>query len=225
MTPVPIQSTMVRRTYYGSGTVTPQFYDDVSDGSNDDVLDTVLKYGNQFQVDGYAWDENLGIQVPVNVGPVYETPSYSNAGGTGDRTGIIIASTNLTTLDGGDINDMVAWVDGIYGTQRYWLIETVSGKYCRFHFLSNAVLITEATFYGGGGSSNNGTWKWQGSHDGSTWTDIGNSFLFSSTTTPQPMTTMAANTSAYEYYQLLGVSGNTDVCYCVEFEFKIGNPI
>ena len=68
MTTLPNKSTQVRRAYYGSGTpVSPVYYDDVNDNfPNTDVLDTVLLYGNQYNITGYRWDENLSYQIPVS---------------------------------------------------------------------------------------------------------------------------------------------------------------
>jgi hypothetical protein len=65
---LPINSAQIRRTYYGSGTpVSPVFYDDISDAlPNTDVLDTVLLYGNQFQITGYEWDVSMGKQILTN---------------------------------------------------------------------------------------------------------------------------------------------------------------
>jgi hypothetical protein len=155
-------------------------------------------------------------------GPAYETPSYSNAGGTGDRTASITVTSDLTYT--GPISH---FVNGSFAHTVYWDPQTqaVAGKHITFGFAAPK-LITEAKFYQDGNNSH-GTWKWQGSNDNANWIDIGTSFVLGVTTT-QVQTSLSGNTIGYKYYRLLGVSGNTNADgwpYITEFEFKIGNIV
>jgi hypothetical protein len=69
-------------------------------------------------------------------------------------------------------------------------------------------------------ADSHGTWKWQGSNDDSSYTDIGSSFTLGGSTT-QTQTELNGNVTAYRYYKLLGVSGTcTDTPYLEEIEFK-----
>lgn len=157
--------------------------------------------------------------------------SYSNAGGTGNRTGSITVTTSVTGGGCGLTMTPSMFVDGantftgsdIQPSQS----QTVAGLYIRFQFTS-ARVITECKWYGTAHTW--GDWKWQGSNDGSTWTDIGASFTLGGTAPFQTQTTLSANTTGYLYYQLLGVSGTTvNTCAVnaqwMEAEFKIGNAV
>lgn len=152
-------------------------------------------------------------------------PSYTNAGGTGDRTSSITvtisptltADNNANLVDGGLANnatDSVAF-NAI----------TVTDLFIRFDFGQNAYrMITEATWRQGT-TSTHGTWKWQGSFDGVTWTDIGASFTLGGATA-QVQTTLADNRRGYRFYQLLGISGTASGNPWVqEVEFKIAKAV
>jgi len=102
-------------------------------------------------------------------------------------------------------------------------VATVSGKYLRFDFGSgNSTVVDGNKFYQSHGSTSgdHGTWKWQGSDDASDWTDITSSFNFAGGVGETVFTTLSANTTAYRYYQLLGISGSTGSSYWREMIFK-----
>ena len=132
----------------------------------------------------------------------------------GESSGYITVSTDLNiNTSAGTIQN---FVDGSItgGTQFYPNGETSAGKYFRFDFgneTSGRPIITGAKWYQDA-TATQGVWKWQGSNDASSWTDIGASFTLgdgaTNTSTPQTQTTMSANTTAYRYYQLYGISGS-----------------
>src|SRR6188768_390954 len=92
--------------------------------------------------------------------------SYSNIGGTGNRT-TTATPTTTATLGGGSISALVE------GTQAnsLWFNAGQSGREVKFDF-GQSRLITEATWYQDSAAAH-GTWQWQGSPDNSTWTSIG----------------------------------------------------
>lgn len=144
--------------------------------------------------------------------------SYSNPGGSGPR-GSLITATNSAFFTTGTAASLV---DGATGNVAYFSGASASGNYLRFDF-GAARKITEAKWYQSA-TDNHGTWKWQGSQDASSWTDIGSSFTFGGATT-QTQTALSGNSTAYRYYQLLGVSGTTGTSSWVyEMEFKIDDP-
>lgn len=153
-------------------------------------------------------------------------PSYSNAGGTGDRTSAITATISPTILTGGTASNLV---DG--GTANNYTDSisfnaiTVTDLFIRFDFgLSSYRIVTEATWRQGS-TATHGTWKWQGSVDGTTWQDIGTSFTLGGATA-QVQTTLADNRRGYRFYQLLGVSGTANGGpYIQEVEFKIAKSV
>ena len=145
------------------------------------------------------------------------TASYSNPCGTSGRSALITVTSNLSI--NGDLQRLVS-ADKTTGNF-YWAVQAAAGKYIKFDFGSRkSKIITEATYYQEN-VNEQGVWKWQGSDNGSSWTDIGSSFTLGSSAT-QVMTELSGNTVGYRYYQLLGVSGNTvSSAWVYNFEFKI----
>jgi hypothetical protein len=151
------------------------------------------------------------------------TPGYGNKGGTGDRRSII------TISDSGNgssafihSSPATSWINGSTADSgNFWSGSAISGAWAQFDFGSgNAVLITEATYYQSSPQAQ-GAWKWQGSNDASSWTDIGGAFTLGTSAT-QVLTTLSGNTTAYRYYRILGVSGSTsNGPWVYEFEFKL----
>lgn len=129
--------------------------------------------------------------------------SYTHLVSTGDRRALI--SVSKTVGGGGD--NGISLIEGNLTSTSFFLNSPVAGLYLRFDFQS-PVILTEAKWIQQNTASH-GTWKWQGSPDASTWTDIGASFTLGGATT-QTQTTLAGNTTGYRYYQLLGISGSGD---------------
>jgi hypothetical protein len=174
----------------------------------------------------------FGTNAPAG-GPPPCTPSYSNNGGgttaaSVDRRSLITVSSNITSTNGA--NTVQAWVDGsVVNNKIFFNNATLNGtQFVTFDFLSgNSVLITEASFYQQS-SQAQGTWKWRGGPDGSSWTDVSGTFSLggSSTTfgpgTAQTITALSGNTSSYRFYQMLGVSGScSDNPWVYQMTFKI----
>ena len=92
-----------------------------------------------------------------------------------------------------------------------------SGSYIRFDF-GSAKTYKNAQWKWINSSGTEGTWKWQGSNNASDWTDIGSSFTLSpgssgvdGTVRSQEFASeLGSNTTAYRYYQILGISGNVN---------------
>jgi hypothetical protein len=146
-------------------------------------------------------------------------PSYSGGGGSGDRRGIITISSNITFGQGNE----TFWINGAYANAHnfYTSAQTAAGKYILLDF-GTAKIIDEIK-WNQEGVYDNGVWKLQGSNtnNGSDWVDIGTTFSFGN---PQDttITEISGNTTAYRYYQMLGVSGNiTGSSWSGEIEFKI----
>lgn len=145
--------------------------------------------------------------------------SYSNPGGSGDRTASITVTSNRTW--NGALSNLV---DGAFGnntTDSIWLGFTVSSSdYIRFDFgAATPKYIDEITFKQQNTTSH-GTWKWRGSNDGVTWNDLTSNYTHGgSTAQVVPLTT---NLGYYRYYELRGVSGShSSGPYIHEFEFKL----
>lgn len=151
--------------------------------------------------------------------------SYSNQGGSGARCGQIIVTTADAAPNGLIQGPEWHLVDGDNSTnnQCFFNSRTVdSTKWIKFDF-GYARVIDEAKYYQQN-STSHGSWKWQGSNDNSSWTDIGSSFTLGGTAT-QTQTQLNGNSAAYRYYRLLGVSGSTSTNpWVYEFEFQIDSP-
>jgi hypothetical protein len=142
--------------------------------------------------------------------------SYANAGGTGNRTSIITVTYNPVGIGGAG---GTALINGNTADSSSWFN---SLTFLQFEFSGFKKIIDEAKFYQSNTTSH-GVWKWQGSNDGSAWTDIGGTFTLGGVAT-QTFTTLAGNTTEYKFYRILKVSGATSTSpYTYEFEFKIEN--
>ncbi len=143
-------------------------------------------------------------------------PSYTNEGGSGNRTSLITVTSDIVNGNANQLVDGNNTSSGIYFNP-----VSVVGRYVSFDFGSGASrVITEAKYYQGT-SHTHGTWKWQGSNDGSSWTDIGGEFTLGGSTI-QTITVLSGNANEYRYYRILGVSGTASAApWIYEFEFKI----
>jgi len=158
------------------------------------------------------------------------TTNYSDSYSTGNRGSIITVTTNMNTaravtkiVDGSKSGSS----DGFYFTGS----QTVtSSSYIRFQ-LSAARCFTGCRIWNdeNNDSAGHGYWKWQGSNDGTNWTDLGSSFQLINTgipSTPGYDTFdggLGSNTTNYTYYQMAGVSGTADSnSNWMEWEFESG---
>lgn len=148
------------------------------------------------------------------------SPSYANIGGTGNRSGIIAVTGSFPSISvAGSVNELV---NGTFGnTFGFNTNGSIVNAYYRFDFgAGNYKVVTEAKWYQHV-SAAHGTWQWQGSNDGTSWTNIGGTFTLGSPAT-QTITTLSANTTGYRYYQMRGISGNSNnAAWQREIEFKI----
>lgn len=142
--------------------------------------------------------------------------SYANPGGTGDRRALIEMTTN-TQWTGGATN-VYTMIDGNTGNQGF--VVGTGGDEFRFDFFEPRC-IDEAKWYQNT-SASHGTWKWQGSSDGSSWTDVGSTFNLGNGTSPTTHTTLNGNTTAYRYWRLFKTAGNMSTTpFINEVEFQI----
>jgi len=151
--------------------------------------------------------------------------SYSDPLSTGNRTASIAAT------DSGDIwtifTDSEQLVDGVTGGSNgtiYNFTAAVAGKYVQFDLGTEKVMDTFRT-WANGSATDLATWQWQGSNDGSSFTSLGSSFLWTmSNGTSSEVTEPSGNTTAYRYYRLIGISGNGNATnFNCELEFKLGD--
>lgn len=147
------------------------------------------------------------------------TTSYLNTLGSGDRTSpIAVTSSGITWLGTADPEDLI---DGSQGDDVFWNGDTVAGDWVRFD-LGSSYVVQQIKWYQSAASSQ-GLWKAQGSADGSSWTDLTGSIdLGAAAITHVGDATFVANTVAYRYYRLIGVSGSRNTTpFLREIEFMV----
>ena len=199
--------------------VTPQWHALNSVGmhwmnlENKTKMNLVQSYYDHFE-DDTGWVANNGVSAGYQ---------------SGDRTSTITVTTTLAVANG-SIQNFVngnAPTDNSHGASDgyYWNNGTnnVAGKEVKFQWAS-AQTITGARVLSAN-SDSQGTWKWQGSNDGSSWTDIGANFDFDTAADRVWDTnfgnSLSGNSTAYTYYRMLGVSGGTNgSTWWLEIEFN-----
>lgn len=151
--------------------------------------------------------------------------SFSNSGGTGDRTSLITVTisptlttnTNSNLVDGATGNNTT---DGVA-----FLAVSVAGLFIQFDFGAGASKIIQQARWLQSGTQTHGSWQWQGSDNAAAWTDIGASFTLGGATT-QLQNTLANNTRGFRYYRLLGVSGTASGGpWIQEVEFSLHSSV
>jgi hypothetical protein len=158
-------------------------------------------------------------------GVSYETPAYTNAGGTGDRTALItvtIGQIGATTQTwSGAVS---AWVDGTKTNQIYSTNPGVSageyGFWIKFDF-GHLVKVDKVKRYG---ADVQGAGKWQTSPDDTNWTDVSGTITYNTT---DPHEEAITGTTPFRYLRLLYIEALPvigGVAYVNEYEFSIGSP-
>ena len=167
-----------------------------------------------------AFESAAGVDAGTSTGEFYNTSGkyYSGAQASqwfeADRTSEITVTSDMTytgspnaslpisTLVNGDI----AYDDNGGG----WFDASQSG-YMRFDFLAGNTPIYTDSRWTYKQSTSEGLFKWQGSQDASSWTDIGGTWTLGANSNNNLNTdthgTMTANTTGYRYYQAIYVSG------------------
>jgi len=181
------------------------------------------------------YEDQLGVNDPNNTEFSYNGTldmysatigaSYGAQGSVGNRTASITVSTDLI-LTAGTINNLIDGVNASNssGGVHFTYDGSIAGNYIRFDFgASYSPVMTEARLIViNAETATRGFWKWQGSTDATTWVDVSVSTqLGGAPSWTQPFT----NSTAYRYYQMVGVSGGVDNAsgdrFWNEMEFKI----
>ena len=151
---------------------------------------------------------------------VAPTTSYANAGGTGNRSGIITVTASGSWESGTSGPALVDGVKNVNGASSY--SASFAGMYLQFDYGVGATkYFTEIKEYYGNSSSASITAKWQGSNDGSIWSDMTATYGWGGGTTM--VRTVTGNYGPWRYTRLLGVSGtDTAGIWLDEVDFEIG---
>ncbi len=180
-----------------------------------------------------------GIQFQINDISA-SVPDYGNPEGAGDRTAIITVTQSQTTGHGNIIFgrsgvddpilslfvDNLNRVDGS-GTGALEFKSagaSITGNWVQFQF-SQAYVVDQIRWFQDT-QNTNGTWKMQGSNDGSSFSDVGTSATlgggFDSVYGYSFFDGPNGNTTPYSYYRLVGVTGPpSDAPFLFEVAFRI----
>ncbi len=152
--------------------------------------------------------------------------SYANSGGTGDRTGSVTVTTSFTWDDGISSN----LVDGATGNSNADAVDEpgagstaiTDGGYIQFDFGSGKYIDEVKVIHGS--STTHGVWKFRGSNDGSSFTDLATSLDWNTGGTSQTFTIPAyGQTYRYFRWEKQGTGTNWPNTWLKEFEFKIAS--
>ena len=176
-------------------------------------------------IDQFQDDTRVATQTNVNSTGVeyFKTTAPASTRESGDRQSLFTITKDLAISGGGGAievsvdgnetgNDINSWY--FTGT------DAIADKWIMWDAkVGNAEVYTEAHLKQNSGTAC-GTWKWQGSNDASSWTDLSANFTWNNTNVTW------SNTIAYRYIRVLGVSGNRNGGpYQKEVVFVItGNP-
>jgi hypothetical protein len=153
-----------------------------------------------------------------NASEYVSTISSSEAYETGDRRSSYTVTAENITIAYGPVSNSVNGVTT--GDQWYWTSGTNSSGDAIVWDLGsgNSKIYTGAKWYQEN-SNSNGNWVWQGSNNGSSWTDLNAGFDLGGATL---ITQEWSNTTAYRYIRLRAVSGSrSDSMWQRETEFKV----
>jgi hypothetical protein len=178
---------------------------------------------------GSPWMREVEFKIDDEGG----TPDYGNAGGTGDRTASITVSaitqsvitvTTDMSVDGGLIGNLVDGGIVNDATESMFGAAAVD-DYIRFDFGAGASKIIDEFKWNQHDTTTLGTWRFEGSDDASSWTQLGGTFTLGGSAGDNTYTEPSANTTGYRYYQLYHVSGaySGSSPWMREVKFKIAD--
>lgn len=163
------------------------------------------------------------VEFKIDTGTVLDisgVASYGNPGGVGDRSALITVTKDIGTT--GSISNSVNGVLSDEGSTNGWYFAggANTGKWVKWEF-NAAKHVEEITWYQNN-SNNQGSWKWQGSNDDATWTDLSSTFALNATKNVVALDLIGAS-DTYTYYRMLGVGGNNIAVstWMHEIEFKL----
>lgn len=143
--------------------------------------------------------------------------SYSNTGGSGDRSAVITTTLTNATPGAGLVTDLV---DGALTDEFWWLFGTANAV-VKFDFGVGNLWVIDEFKWLQSTAAGHGTWNFEGSNDNAAWDVLRADLTLGGATS----TTYAiSNNTAYRYYRLApGTAQLTNSNpFLREIEFKIG---
>jgi hypothetical protein len=147
---------------------------------------------------------------------------------TGDRrSSYTMLHTGFTPYDN-DPGSLLLLLNGNFGANgsngMWWGGNGSPANGCYIYWdlgSGNSKVYTGAKWYADRNSTH-GTWKWQGSNDNVTYTDLSSNFTLGGQSSPYVTEVTWTNIVAYRYIKITGVSGNINHdTWHTEVEFKV----
>ena len=173
----------------------------------------VMSVGQGSEISKLFDSVNPAPPVPVD----YLFTNYATPISAGDRQTSITPSLTGMTTGGGTLNGLI---DGNTGTNNwYWNAATGDGSgFIRFDFGSGSNWIIDGFTWYQSNSTSHGIWKFEGSNDASSWTQIGEDFTLGGSSTS---IYEWHNETPYRYYRLRHISGSRSTSpFSREIEFQ-----
>lgn len=170
----------------------------------------------RFTESGLVYNETRKLQTGLESG---HPTSFSNSGGTGNRSGSITVSTNIS-LATGAIGNLV---DGTTTGFTFSAGSNSGTQEIKFDF-GSSVTIDAIRWRQASDVPNNGIWVMEGSPDNSSWTQLGYPFVLGGgrLSIATDSYNYFENSTAYRYYRLRGISGARSTTTTMqEIEFRI----
>lgn len=192
---------------------------------------TAYRYYRLMQLTGTAsnspWCEEIEFKLEAGAAITEPVTVWE----TGDRTARITVTTNGTKATGASVGTIDKVLNGVTNTStnEFVFASGQSGIHIDFDF-GVPTIVSNARSYAQNTSADGAFWKWQGSNDASTWTDLGPSFRWrlngsAGVGAKLDWPWMGVNRTAYRYYRLTLVTGTTSGSVQVrEIEFKEALP-
>jgi hypothetical protein len=151
---------------------------------------------------------------------VASSTSYSNTGGTGDRTASITLTQTSGLFNSGTLS---VFVDGASANNNYIPSGTgFQGKSVTFDFGVGAAKVIDEIRLVMAGAEEQGTWQVSASNNGTDWTNLGGNVIW-----PRLATRVVSffNLDGYRYYRMTGVSGTIVQNFMYEYQFRIDDYV
>lgn len=148
------------------------------------------------------------------------SPSYSNTGGTGNRSSIISVTASTNLIAAGSAGNLL---NGNLTETNTWFNARTDGV-LTFDFGSGNAIVLEAFKWYQSNNANHGTWRWQSSDDGSSWSNEGSTFTLDGPIGGggKEHTEPNNTTTPHRYWRLIQVSGTASSSpFIYEIEFKL----
>jgi hypothetical protein len=165
------------------------------------------------------WRE-LEFKIEQGATDVASSTSYSNTGGTGDRTASITLSQTSGLFNSATLS---VFVDGLSANNNYVPNGTgFQGKSVTFDFGVGASKVIDEIRLVMAGAEEQGTWQVSASNNGTDFTNLG-----SAKTWPRIATRVISffNLTGYRYYRMTGVSGTIVQNFMYEYQFRIDDGV